>query len=76
MECGLERDVDKQEQLCFVGVIDDDVAAEAPTRGPATLASRTTRLYDSEKVVHDSVCHRFVEYPFVAEPLEVHFQAL
>ncbi len=66
--CGLgERDI---------GVLDDDIAVQTAPRGPSALDGRLPRLYDSDKVVHDSVRNRFVENSFVAEPLQIHLQTL
>ncbi len=62
--------------LARVGKRDRDVAVQAAAGSPATLHGDAAWFDDIEKVVHDPVCHRFVENPFVAKPLKVHFQTL
>ncbi len=55
---------------------DDDIAMESAARSPATFDGSTPWLYDGDKVIHDSVGHRFIENAFVSEPLQIHFETL
>ena len=58
------------------GVLDNDIAVQPTARRPLTFHSRGFRLYNCDEVVHDAIGHRFVKDPFIAESLQVHFQAL
>ncbi len=72
----IEDSAEAGRALAFVGVFHDDIAVQSAAGGPATFDRGSARLYDGDKVVHDSVCHRLVENAFVAKPLQVHFQTL
>lgn len=67
--------VGKRFRLGGFGVPHDDVAVEPAAWRPATFYGCTSRLYDRNKVVHDSIGDGFVKDPFIAEPLQVHFEA-
>jgi hypothetical protein len=62
--------------LAGVGVRDGNVAVQAAAGRPATLHRGAAWFDDRQKVVHDLVGYRFVENPFVAKSLQVHFQTL
>ena len=65
-----------QNPLGFVWVTDNDITVQSAARSPATLHGGGSRLYDGDKVVHDSVRDGFVKDAFIAKPLKIHFQTL